>query len=607
MRILHLLSQIEVTGAETYATTLADAQIEQGHQVWIISDTLHTETKADYTAQPLHQRSFMQRVKNILAIRKFIHENDIQVVHAHSRASIWVGHFAVLGLKTPLISTIHGRQKPSVSKRLFDFYGDTVIAVCENAKQQLENAVKINPAKIQVIPNPVKMLEFLPSHTSESPVLTIAGRTTGPKGAVFSEFIRTQLANVLDAFPTLSVKFVGGSLTQLSLDAQREFKAIEQKYEKRIHWLGFIDNLDEELQHSSCVIAAGRIAIQTLAMGIPLIAIGEAINWGLVNEKNLTKVMNSNFGDMSCQYQLEPIVLEDLIPQLRIALSLSQISKDIVEKIQDHYALPRINTEILDLYRSAMMRKWHSKHIPVLMYHKVLPEPEDSQHNVYVTCHQFAQHMQFLANKGFVPLTFKEYFAFREGVRPLADFPTKPIFITFDDGYKNNLQNALPILQKHNFKAVLFALGDSNVLRNEWDCQQGEPAHDLMDAVELRAMAAAGVEIGAHTLSHPDLTTLSSEEAFYEIQQAKSNLQTILSTEVISFAYPFGYYNDTIRQLVIKAGYKCAVATDTGGINLEDDCFRIFRVNIMPRDKGAQFWKKTSSWYRKRYWRKRGK
>lgn len=607
MRILHLLSQTQVTGAETYATTLADEHIKLGHAAWIISDTLQCKTQAVYVPQPLHVRTFLQRIKNVVAIRQFVKKHRIDVVHAHSRASIWVGFFALKGLNTPLVSTIHGRQKPSVSKRLFDFYGDKVITVCENAKLQLEAAVKINQHKISVIPNAVDFSACHGPRKMSTATLAIVGRTTGPKGKILADIITTQLSTILQALPQLQVQIIGGELSDLALEAQLNLRQLQQQCPNRITYFGFVENLTDYLRQSSCVIAAGRVAIEAIACGTPLIAIGEALNVGLVDEDNLTIAMASNFGDMSTEYKLNPICLDNLLPIISQVLSSSNHVIAIAQKIEACYAVSTVNQQVIALYRSAIMQKHHPAHIPALMYHKVLPVAEKSQHKIFVTCDQFMQHMQFLSKKGFTPITFKDYFRYLDGEQSLDFFPKKPIFITFDDGYKNNLIYALPILKKFDFKCVLFALGNAQMTCNEWDVRHGEPAHELMDAKELAQMAEAGVEIGAHTLSHPDLTSLSAEVAFQEIIQSKTNLEKITGQSVISFAYPYGYYNDDIKQLVIEAGFECAVATDTGGLHLEDDHFCIFRVNILPRDKGLQFWKKTKSWYRHRYWRKRGK
>jgi hypothetical protein len=143
MKILHLLSQIQVTGAETYAASLIEWQQEQGHEVWILSDTFATETTAHYQSLPVDNRSFLQRIKNIFAVRRFIRLHQIDVVHAHSRASSWVGYFATRWTRLPLISTVHGKQKTSLSKKLWNMYGEQIIAVSPNVARQITTQLNL--------------------------------------------------------------------------------------------------------------------------------------------------------------------------------------------------------------------------------------------------------------------------------------------------------------------------------------------------------------------------------------------------------------------------------------------------------------------------------
>ncbi len=154
---------------------------------------------------------------------------------------------------------------------------------------------------------------------------------------------------------------------------------------------------------------------------------------------------------------------------------------------------------------------------------------------------------------------------------------------------------------------MFFLLGTQAVTTNAWDAAQGEPEHQLLTTTEVEQLTTLGHEIGAHSMTHADFTKLDPDAVYQEMWQSKINLQNLLGQDVISFAYPYGYYNDTVKTIAQQASYKFAVATDTGGLTIEDDHYAIFRVNIMPRDKHFEIWKKTRTWYRPRYWRKRGK
>ena len=116
-----------------------------------------------------------------------------------------------------------------------------------------------------------------------------------------------------------------------------------------------------------------------------------------------------------------------------------------------------------------------------------------------------------------------------------------------------------------------------------------------------------GWEIGAHTISHANLTSLSNDHAIIQIQEGKTLLEEELETKIISFAYPYGKYDDHIKVMVKKSGFEFGISTDTGGMFIEQDRFAVFRVNMFPEESIFQLFKKTSSWYRAYYRQKRGK
>ena len=124
MNILQVLSQFEVTGAETFAATLSDALIEQGHRVYVVSDTFHTPTNAEVIVHPIGKRDIAQRYKNVQFLKRLIAEEKINLVHAHSRAASWVSYFATRSGNVPLVSSIHYRQHLHFSSKLFSIYGE---------------------------------------------------------------------------------------------------------------------------------------------------------------------------------------------------------------------------------------------------------------------------------------------------------------------------------------------------------------------------------------------------------------------------------------------------------------------------------------------------
>jgi peptidoglycan/xylan/chitin deacetylase (PgdA/CDA1 family) len=88
---------------------------------------------------------------------------------------------------------------------------------------------------------------------------------------------------------------------------------------------------------------------------------------------------------------------------------------------------------------------------------------------------------------------------------------------------------------------------------------------------------------------------------------SKLQLEEKLQTKIVSFAYPYGFYNDNVKELAKQCGFEFGISTDTGGMTIEDDRFAIFRVNMFPEEDFIKLYKKTSTWYRGYYKKKRGK
>src|ERR1700677_3401771 len=107
MRILHLLSQTQPTGAEAYAITVANWMTDQGHEVFIISDKIHTKTRQTYVSLAVHPNALHIRLKSTFFLRDFLKEHDIQLIHCHSRAASRLAYWATRGTSVAVVSTIH--------------------------------------------------------------------------------------------------------------------------------------------------------------------------------------------------------------------------------------------------------------------------------------------------------------------------------------------------------------------------------------------------------------------------------------------------------------------------------------------------------------------
>jgi len=326
-----------------------------------------------------------------------------------------------------------------------------------------------------------------------------------------------------------------------------------------------------------------------------------------VTKTNLGEAIGTNFGDILSvitPFHPEPATIRR---ELDAYINGETVPEVDFTELAQVYDLNRIMPKILSTYSSAIMRKLSPGSIPVLMYHRVLDAPIDTKHKTFVTKQNFERQLRFFARRGLQSITFQDYLAFSTGDKPLSEFPEKPFILTFDDGYRDNFENMLPLAQKYGYKGVLFLLGDFSVSGNFWDIGEDAEANRIMTTEQKKAFVEQGWEIGAHTLSHPHLTQLGDGDVLHELRESRDRIEHELQTRVVSFAYPFGTYDEHIKDLVKQTGFEFAIATDTGGVTIEDDRFAIFRVNMFPEESVFSLFKKTSPWYRKYYQWKRGK
>lgn len=233
------------------------------------------------------------------------------------------------------------------------------------------------------------------------------------------------------------------------------------------------------------------------------------------------------------------------------------------------------------------------RHLPILCYHRVVSEEQAGGHsNIHVTPGQLDRQLRQLRHRRMTPVTFADL----AGDRPL---PERPVILTFDDGYRDNYEHLLPLLEAHDACAVIFALGDRSLRTNAWDRGTWMAQAPLMNDAQLRACAESGrIEIGSHGLAHRHLRELDDNALEQELRESKRSLEIITGQAVTSFAYPWGEWDERVSACVARTGYLVAVATDHG-TTLEDNPYAAARRIIFPTTSRFGFYKKTSGWYRR--------
>jgi len=218
-----------------------------------------------------------------------------------------------------------------------------------------------------------------------------------------------------------------------------------------------------------------------------------------------------------------------------------------------------------------------------LMYHKVNDVPGNP---VTVPTSLFDEQMAQLRELGYRAVGLDAVVDHYVDGKPLPD---GAVLITFDDGYRDNLENALPILRKHGYPAVLFApigfLGENRPLPHEERLTEQGIRNRTLDWGELRELEAEGVRVECHGISHRPVAELALDEAAREICVSKLRLEEALGRPVQAFAYVKGSeadYRPVHLSLVRQAGYELGFTSVSGANGPGSDRFRLRRYNVEP-------------------------
>ncbi|MCL6612495.1 MAG: polysaccharide deacetylase family protein [Peptococcaceae bacterium] len=216
--------------------------------------------------------------------------------------------------------------------------------------------------------------------------------------------------------------------------------------------------------------------------------------------------------------------------------------------------------------------------VPILMYHKINPDPGTGGYGLRVSPRDFEKQVAYLARSGYTSVSLTDLADHHEKGKPL---PPRPVVITFDDGYLDNYVYAYPILRKYGMTATVFVVAGTVGGINGFDYSEGrQPLNRMAGWRELEEMAEGGITIGAHTLTHPSLTGLEPEAARHEITEGKKRLEAALKRPVEVFCYPYGNYDQAIVQIVRESGFRAAVTADQGLGRYREDPYALKRIRV---------------------------
>lgn len=229
----------------------------------------------------------------------------------------------------------------------------------------------------------------------------------------------------------------------------------------------------------------------------------------------------------------------------------------------------------------------HNFAIPVLMYHRVSPLSEQEAksplvRDLTVLPEDFEEQIRYLTENGYALLSVYDIQHALLNGEPL---PKKAVAITLDDGYRDNFDNAFPILKKYGASATIFLVKNTVETANHLTWPQ------------IREMRSSGVRYGSHTVSHADLPGLDDRGLDYELAESRQYFEAGLKEAVTSLAYPAGRFDERVVDHVRTVGYLTAWKKGGGPVRPSDDPFRLPRVRVHGRTTMRDFERKVTSGY----------
>ncbi len=204
------------------------------------------------------------------------------------------------------------------------------------------------------------------------------------------------------------------------------------------------------------------------------------------------------------------------------------------------------------------------------MYHYLSDPPTGAnkyRRDLSVPPALFAEHLAFLQREGYQSISLYDLAAHLNHGAPL---PPKPVIITFDDGYRDNYDNAFPLLQQYGFQATFFVLTEVTY--------RGEPQYLTWE--QMRAMQAGGMDIECHARVHEDLVDDDDARLVWQVLGCREAIESELGQRPRFTAYPSGVFDDRVAQFFASDNYWGAVTTQQGALHSSDGLFRLKRLRV---------------------------
>lgn len=484
---------------------------------------------------------------------------------------------------------------------------DAFVCVNEEIAAELEGA-GVPPACLRLIPNGVDTARFAPAPEAERAALRERLGFAGRVVALYAGRLEPVkgIEDLLEMWERLAARH---SDALLALVGDGVLRGRVEDASRRLPGLRLYPATErvEELYRAADLFVLPSVReglsnalLEAMACGLPAVARDLPGNAAAVRH-----------GADGLLARDAPAIERSLASLLADGGERRRLGEEAARGVRRRFSIDAVADAHLDLYRALAGRN-RRRHIPVLAYHRVVERPE---YGMDVARGEFESQMAWLARRGYRTLLPADLAALLERDE---EFPPDGVVLTFDDGHRDNLSVALPVLERHGFRACVF-LTAGFLGTTRWSVAAGgergrvwhaqEPAgwrdlqargvaagethrrYEFLSWQECERLREAGWEFGAHTLTHPFLTALPEEEARREIVEGRRLIEERLGVRVACFCYPSGDVDARVRALAAAAGFRLAFATPShahlGGPHA--DPLRFERIGVFGSVGAAKF------------------
>ncbi|MCI2229512.1 glycosyltransferase family 4 protein [Polaribacter sp. MSW13] len=354
MRILLIIKNFDLGGAESHVFTLANELVRQKHDVYLISNSgrqvKSLSPMVKHVSLQINNTSVLTRLPFLL---NFIKKEKIEVIHGHQRLAIFLSSVLKLITKKPMVATIHGRLKKDLRSYLSKRMVSKVIVVSGNSLKGAK-AKKALTNKTIFIPNGTAFQQEKTTKYNSDLTLVYASRINKKHASLINLIVNNVWPKIIQEHPNIRLAIFGdGPCKEEVLHICNQIN--KQHHEKSVFFNGFSQTNKKNLSNASLVIGSGRTAIEAMIKGIPVLSIHTKYMGKLLTSKNYNDYKYGNFVNLDGCAPEEKMIYDELNTFLSNKEFFFLEAKNLQNQANKDFNIKHVAQQIVEVYKEVIV------------------------------------------------------------------------------------------------------------------------------------------------------------------------------------------------------------------------------------------------------------